>query len=117
MSDAWSAQWGSDQVCLKCLDHLRSKAEDSRFETKRTLWDNVVLALALVPCTVALSFFMVITAPAAVILGLWHWNKPRTMVPRGRWRLILGLVLAVLQIALMVAGGIGTFTAIMESKS
>jgi hypothetical protein len=107
MSDAWSAQWGSDQVCLKCLDHLRSKAEDSRFETKRTLWDNVVLALALIPCTMILASFAIITAPAALILGLWHWNKPRTLVPRGRFRLVLGMLLAVLQIAGMIALVIG----------
>ncbi|MBL9145636.1 MAG: hypothetical protein JNM99_18305 [Verrucomicrobiaceae bacterium] len=103
ISDLWAAQWGQDTVCLKCLDHLRDKSKDTRFGSKRTLWDNMVLALGLAPIiTLPLLVFYwigIITAPAALILGLWHWNSPRSLVPRGRWRLITGLLLAFLQVA------------------
>lgn len=90
-------------MCLKCLDHLRDKSKDTRFNSKRTLWDNMVLALGLAPIILLplLVFYWIgiITAPAALILGLWHWNSPRSLVPRGRWRLITGLLLAFLQVA------------------
>ncbi len=50
VSEAWSAEWGSSHVCLKCLDELRGKRKDSRFESRRVLWDNIALVTALAPC-------------------------------------------------------------------
>ena len=103
ISDVWAAQWGAQTVCLKCLDHLREKGKDDRFNTSRTLWDNITLLLALTPVLLLpLMLFWwigIFTAPAALFVGLWHWNTPRTMVPRSRWRLVLGLLLALAQIA------------------
>lgn len=99
ISDVWAAQWGSKSVCLKCLDHLREKDKDGRFLTSRTLWDNIALALALLPFTLVLWWSGFITAPAAVFLGFWHWNSPRSLVPRGRLRLILALFLGLAEVA------------------
>lgn len=98
MSDPWAASWGSQTVCLKCLDHLRADTKSVDFQSKRTLWDNLVLALAVLPATVFFWWAVFFTAPAAVILGFWHWNSPRSIIPRGRWRLVLGMVLGFLQI-------------------
>ena len=106
VSDVWAAQWGSKSVCLKCLEHLRDKGKDVAFQTKRTLWDNVALALAVVPFTFLFWFMVFITAPAAIFVSLWNWNSPRSMVPRGRWRLVVALILGLLQ----VGGGIFFFT-------
>ena len=113
ISNLWAAQWGSDTVCLKCLDHLRAQGKDERFETGRMLWDNVVLALAVWPFIPPLTLgsgFVSITAPAALFLGLWHWRTPGSLVPRGRWRLVLGLLLALLEVAGMAAVGMLIFT-------
>ncbi len=98
ISDVWAAQWGRETICLKCLEHLSAQAKDQRFESQRRLWDNITLALACVPLTGFLWFFAFVTAPAALLVGLWHWNSPRSLVPRSRWRLVLGLLLAVAQI-------------------
>ena len=97
VSDAWAAAWGSKTVCLKCLEHLRSDAKNVDFQSKRLLWDNIILTLAILP----ILFYpaLVITAPAALILGFWHWNSPRSLIPRTRIRLIIGMVIALLQIA------------------
>jgi hypothetical protein len=109
ISSLWAAQWGSGTVCLKCLDHLRSAQKDSRFEGKRTMWDNVTLGLALMPFSLVLYFTAFITAPAAVILGLWHWKKPRSMVPRGPWRMVVGLLLALAQVVAMGVGVVALY--------
>lgn len=116
ISSLWSAQWGSGTVCLKCLDHLRAKSQDSRFESKRTLWDNVCLALALTPFSLFLYFAVVITAPAALIMGLWHWKKPRSMVPRGPWRMVLALLLALAQVIAMALGAAAIVEGIMSAS-
>ncbi len=113
MSDSWSAQWGNQTVCLKCIEELRSKSKDTRFEAKRTLWDNVALGFAVGPWVLAALFvatlflyvfgafcimLTVITAPAAIFVALRYWNAPRSLVPRGRGRLIWALGLSLLQI-------------------
>lgn len=98
ISDVWAAQWGSKSVCLKCLDHLREKGKDGRFQTSRTLWDNVALVLALLPFTLVFWWAVFATAPAAVFLALWHWNSPRSLVPRSRFRLVTAMVLGLAQV-------------------
>jgi len=113
VSDAWAAKWGGQTVCLKCLDQLRNKEKDTRFQAKRTLWDNVALACAIGPFVLAAGFLMTligypfaimcllltfVTAPAAIFISLRFWKAPRSLVPRGPWRMISALVLGLLQV-------------------
>lgn len=129
ISDAWAAQWGSQTVCLKCLEELRTRNSDVRFESKRTLWDNVALLFALGPWVLAglfiatiilygFAFFCIlltaITAPAAVFVALRYWNAPRSLVPRGRGRLVTALLLALMQIAIWVVGGTALVTELVK---
>lgn len=119
VSEAWAAKWGAQTVCLKCLEDLRSKHKDTRFEAKRTLWDNVALFLAVGPWVLALMFvatlllygfaffcilLTLVTAPAAVFIALRYWNAPRSLVPRGRGRLAWALGLSLLQVGGWVTG-------------
>ncbi|TLD69722.1 hypothetical protein FEM03_15450 [Phragmitibacter flavus] len=119
VSDAWVATWGEEVVCLKCLDELRTKGADTKFQAKRVLWDNVVLGLSVGPWLLSLIFVFtvlfyafavfsimltLVAAPAALFLGLRYWNAPRGLVPRGRGRLMMGVGLAVLQLLAWVVG-------------
>jgi hypothetical protein len=113
ISEAWTAKWGSETVCLKCLEDLRNRRKDARFEARRTLWDNAALGTALLPFGVCLPlallgpmgppFMMialmgsVITAPAALALSLFAWKKPSSLVPRSRWRVVGALLLSLVQ--------------------
>ncbi|HEX5791255.1 MAG TPA: hypothetical protein VFY13_08870 [Luteolibacter sp.] len=102
VSDAWSVQWGSQKVCQRCFDKLRSNQRDSRFETSRLIWDNICLLLGLVPFTPFTYFLVIFSAPAALILGLRSWNKPGSLIPRSKFRLTLAIVFASLQVLLCV---------------
>ncbi|WP_147263466.1 hypothetical protein [Roseimicrobium gellanilyticum] len=113
VSDAWSAQWGTDYVCLKCLDDLRGHRKDARFEVRRVLWDNIALGTALLPFLICVPLLLlgpaavifiafpvmasVITAPLALAFSIYAWKKPRSMVPRGAARTVWALVLSLLQ--------------------
>lgn len=113
VSDAWSAQWGAEHVCLKCLDELRGHRKDARFEVRRVLWDNIALGTALLPFLVCVPFLLlgpavlfgmvlavmvsIVSAPLAFGLAIYAWRKPRSMVPRGPWRVVWALVLSLLQ--------------------
>ena len=104
ISERWAAQWGHQTVCLKCLEHLRQKGEDTRFQSNRVLWDNVALTLSLLPLTFVLWWAVFFSAPAALFLAIRHWNSPRSIVPRGRTRLVIAIILSSLQICGMVFG-------------
>ena len=104
ISDIWSARWGVEVVCLKCLDQLRSKGGDSRFERKRMLWDNIALALALFPMTLIVWPAVFITAPAALFIAIRYWKGPFSMVPRSHLRMALALLISLIQVGVMVAG-------------
>lgn len=104
VSDSWSAHWGSRKVCLRCLEKLRESGRDSNFESTRLMWDNVCLLLSLSICLVIFPYFAILTAPAALVLGIRAWNHPRSLIPRSRFRLITALVLSSLQILGMLAG-------------
>lgn len=117
ISDAWAAQWGQQTVCLKCLEELHAKNSDMRFEAKRILWDNIALSfsvgpwivafillatLVLYPFAILIAMASFLTAPAAIFIALRYWSSPRSLVPRGRGRLVWATLLAVLQLGAWV---------------
>ena len=103
VSDLWSAQWGSETVCLKCLERLRDGKPDPRFESRRVLWDNITLFIATVPLVLFfLWVFWIVTGPAALILSFYHRKKSGKMVPGFRWARTFTILFAVLQIVIWV---------------
>ena len=70
-------------------------------EKSRTLYDSVALALATLPL---LIFFypIFVTAPVAVYLSIRYWKKPSSLIPRGKWRFVLALLLGLLVITFLV---------------
>lgn len=116
ISDMWAAQWGSDTVCLKCLEHLRQQGKDERFQGSRVLWDNIALFLALLPFSVVFWWAVFLSAPASLFIGLRHWNSPRSLVPRGRARLAIAIVLALLQVGGLAFGAAALWFGWFRSK-
>lgn len=94
ISEAWKAKWGARTLCLRCLEKLHAEKRGHQFESQRWMWDNIVLGLALLPLTLIVWWTGFIAAPAAVILGIWAWRKPTSIVPRGKARMAIGLTLA-----------------------
>ena len=110
ISEPWAAQWGSDTVCLRCLEHLM-ETKDTRFQRATFLWDNMALLMAVISVELSLSLVLLAlaalsTAPAAIGLALWHWNAPRGMGPRSRARLVLAILPS---LAIVAAGGLAFY--------
>jgi hypothetical protein len=61
------------------------------------LYDNIALALAVLP--LPCWYFTALTAPVALFVVLRYWNRSASPVPRGRGRFVLAATLALLQIA------------------
>ena len=90
LSEKASVIWSGNNFCMPCLHLLREKKEKDGFLSKRTIYDN--LALGLVLFLAPLSLF---TAPMALYYLIRYRNSSRGIVPRGKARWVLALILCV----------------------
>jgi hypothetical protein len=100
--------FGGKHLCPSCLD--TSKLPD--LINRRVVWGAVAANIGLWPLILLVVCFPMwflgfITGPTAIILGLWKWNAPGSLV-RGRrpWLTVLGILGGLLQIA-AICGFIG----------
>jgi hypothetical protein len=83
--------------CPNCLETGRTKGKIKSLENRRTLHDNAALSLSLLPLILAF-YITFITAPMAIYIAIRNWNAPRSLVSRTRFRFVLAIFFAVLQI-------------------
>lgn len=87
-------------LCPSCLETGMKKQTMATFRTGVTRWDNIAVLLTIVPLiSIAGLYFTMFTSAAALFIALWKWNSPRErLVDRGRGRMIMALILALLQL-------------------
>lgn len=90
LSEKAAVVWSGNSFCMPCIHLLRERKEEDDFLSKRTLYDNS--ALGLVVFLVPLSLF---TAPMALYYLIRYRNSSRGIVPRGKIRWALALILSV----------------------
>jgi hypothetical protein len=83
-------------LCFSCVKAGRDSQREGGLETRRILYDSIALALAIIP--IFFVFPTIITAPAAIFVALRYWKRQPTIIPRSRWRYIVAIILALLQI-------------------
>ncbi|MBN2307797.1 MAG: hypothetical protein JXR94_02430 [Candidatus Hydrogenedentes bacterium] len=83
-------------LCPACLASAQAGERHPWLVTRRVLYDGMALALGFAPLLLFLFCWPVtlITAPLIVFLCVRYWNAPKSVVPRGRWRMPLALLLA-----------------------
>ena len=70
-------------LCPACIESGRRKGSLTTLENRRVLWDNIALWTAVVPVATVFFFMMtIVTSPAAILLAIIGWRKPRSLVPR-----------------------------------
>jgi hypothetical protein len=84
-------------LCMGCLQDGRNKGRIANLEDSRILYDSLALYLALLP--MFFFFFTLITAPATIYVVLRYWNAPTSLLPRSRFRFLLAMLIAIVQIA------------------
>jgi hypothetical protein len=89
-------EMNGQHLCPMCIESGKKKGKIEKLENKRTLHDSIALAVALYP--MILVWPTIISAPIALYLAIRHWNKPLSVVRRSRWRLVVAIILALLQI-------------------
>jgi hypothetical protein len=90
----------NQHLCPVCIETGRRKRKIATLENHRTLYDRLALALVLAPTILFWPFvvFWPFTAITAIVVALWFWKAPSSILPRTRWRNILAIVLALVQI-------------------
>lgn len=87
---------GGQHFCPTCLEAGRTKRKIRNLEQSRTRYDDVALALAVLP---VLCFYpSLVTAPIAVYISIRHWNTPLSIVHRSKIRYVLAMIIATLEI-------------------
>ncbi|MHC1725496.1 MAG: hypothetical protein AB9866_05700 [Syntrophobacteraceae bacterium] len=85
------------KLCPACVESGRNQGRLTELVTKRTLYDQIALSLAIWP--LLLMFYITfITAPMAIYVALRYWKAPTSILPRSRIRSIAALILALLQV-------------------
>lgn len=92
-------------LCPNCLQAGQTKGTLTTLQTRRIAYDTTTLVLGVLPLVLFfLLYFYVITGPAAIIVGIYGWKKPGSIVRRNRWRFVVGIIGGVIQVLLI--GGI-----------
>ena len=90
-------------LCPACIESGRRKGALTTLESRRLLWDNIALSVAVLPvATIVFWWASIVTSPAAILLAFIGWRKPGSIAPRGKWRFVLAIIFA-----LVVMGGWG----------
>ena len=93
-----SIEHGGRKLCPTCIEQSMKKAPEG--ESGRLLWDQIALAIAVLP--LLLWPFTLLTAPAALGVAIVGWNKPGSLIRGRRLRLVLALVFSSIQILVWI---------------
>lgn len=98
-----------EHICPVCLKAGKQKGKLKQIENRRTLYDSLALATAVYP--MIFVWTSIIGAPIALYIAIRYWKAPSSVVPRGKWRAWLAIIIALLQIG----GWTAMFIAISRS--
>lgn len=88
-----------EHLCPICLHTGRKRGNLVQLETRRVLYDSSALWLSVLPVLLVItSVFSLLTAPIAVVLAIYSWYQPASILPRTRIRSYLAIFFGLLQI-------------------
>jgi hypothetical protein len=96
-------------LCVGCVESGRRQGRLTHLESRRTLYDRIALAVAIYPMLV--FYFTLISAPIALYIALRYWKAPGSIPRPSRFRFVIAVVLAGLQLA----GWVLLFVVLLES--
>jgi hypothetical protein len=83
--------------CPTCLEAGKTKGKIKGLDHERTLYDSIALTLAVGPLII--FYFTLITAPMALFIAVRYWKSPLGLVRRSRFRFVIAIMVALIQIA------------------
>ena len=96
-----------EHYCPNCLEAGKSKGKIKSLENQRTLYDSIAIVLAVAPLLI--FYFTIITAPMTLYVAIRYWKAPMSILRRSKFRFVIAIILALLQIGGWVALFIGIY--------
>ena len=84
-------------LCPTCVETGVEKEELGHIKKEKVYYDNIAVAVAIVPMIVLYLTF--ISAPIALFISLRYWKTPLSVLPRSRWRFVVAIIFSLLQIS------------------
>ena len=84
-------------LCAACVESGKKKGRLKHLDNRRTLYDTLALQTAVLP--LLLWPTTIIGGPVALYIAVRYWNAPSSVIPRTKWRAVLAIVIALVQIA------------------
>ena len=83
-------------LCPTCLNSATRNKKIATFDNRRTNYDSIALAIALLP------FFLfwpmtLISGPAVIYYSIKHWKSPRGIIKRSKARFVLAILVGLAQ--------------------
>lgn len=88
-------------LCAACVESGKKKGRLKGLDNRRTLYDSLALMVATFPILV--WPFTAIGGPVALYIAIRHWNAPSSIIPRSKWRAVLAIVIALVEIGLWIS--------------
>jgi len=86
-------------LCPPCIEAGKQKGKLEHLENRRVLYDNIAVSLALYPIIIFVIFYVsILTAPIALFVAIRYWNAPSSIIRRSKFRFILAIAIATLQL-------------------
>ena len=83
---------GGTHRCPSCLEAGKQKRQLETVENKRTLYDGLALALAILQ--ILFWPFTLLSAPATLFVVIRYWRHPLSILPRTRIRFVIAALIA-----------------------
>ena len=103
-----AVEFGDRTWCPTCVAAGSGQAKAANLDTSRTLYDSIALTLPL--ASIAMWPFTALAAPAALVLAVARWSRPRSLVRRTHVRFVAAILISAAEIVAWV-WGIAYFTA------
>jgi hypothetical protein len=91
-----------EHLCPPCIEAGRKKGKLKNMDTHRVLYDDVALALTILPL---LFCVFPLTAPIALFIAIRHWNSPGSLIQRSKVRYVLAILFASAQVIASIVFG------------
>ena len=93
-----SVEFANEVWCPSCVAAGAGKARPAKAETYRTLYDSMAL---IIPLAAILMYpFMIVAAPASLVLTVMKWKQPLSLVRRNRWRFLAAILVSLAELGL-----------------
>jgi hypothetical protein len=91
-------EWQDQHLCSSCLASGKKKGKIKNLENHRVLYDQITFSLSLVP--LLMWPVTCLTAPMTLYMAARYWNAPTSLLPRTKYRFVLAVLIALVEIAL-----------------